>query len=169
VSREQVPSVREGLPVGMQVTLGRRQVPGWIAQDSGDPVNANRLTRRAEDHARAADPALRAMISMRRSNILLTVDPKLAMSLAAGAGQVIRGRSVGRLAASIARQQALAAIANHDQAGFLRQAAHALEDSEAAQRDECSLPSVLAVGWIGPHNGREREEWSTRNALGGRR
>jgi hypothetical protein len=106
------------------------ELGGWIAQDSGDPVNADRLTRRAEDHARAADPALRAMISMRRSNILLSDDPKLAADLAAEAARLIRGRSVGRLAASVARQEALAAITNHDQAGFLRHAAHALDVAE---------------------------------------
>ena len=53
------------------------ELGGWIAQDSGDPVKADQLTRRAEDHLRAADSTLRAMIAMRRSNILLTRDPTL--------------------------------------------------------------------------------------------
>jgi hypothetical protein len=43
----------------------------------------NRLTRRAEDQVRAADPALRAVIAMRRSNILFTGNPIVAVDLAA--------------------------------------------------------------------------------------
>jgi hypothetical protein len=103
------------------------ELGGWIAQDSGDPVKADQLTRRAEDHARAADRTLRATIAMRRSNILLGSDPELAVDLAADAAQFIEGQSVGRLAASIARQQALAAIADHDRASFVRHAARALD------------------------------------------
>jgi hypothetical protein len=64
---------------------------GWIAQDSGDPIKAEQLTVRAEDHLRAADPALRAMIWMRRSNIQLRTDPQLAIELAADAARLIDG------------------------------------------------------------------------------
>ena len=107
---------------GMIAELG-----GWIAQDSGDPIKAEQLTVRAEDHLRAADPVLRAMIWMRRSNIQLRRDPELAVGLAADAARLIDGLSVGRLAASIARQQALAAIANHDRSSFIEHAAYALD------------------------------------------
>jgi hypothetical protein len=107
---------------GMIAELG-----GWIAQDSGDPIRAEQLTVRAEDHLRAADPALRAMIWMRRSNIQLRTDPQLAVELAVDAARLIDGLPVGRLAASIARQRALAAIASHDRSGFIEHAAHALD------------------------------------------
>ena len=110
---------------------GIAELGGWIAQDSGDPVKADQLTRRAEDHLRTADSTLRAMIAMRRSNILLTRDPALAVELAAEAAQLIEGRSVGRLAASIARQQALAAVADHDRSSFMNHAARALDVAHA--------------------------------------
>jgi hypothetical protein len=67
------------------------ELGGWIAQDSGDPIKAEQLTVRAEDHLRAADPALRAMIWMRRSNIQLRTDPQLAIELAADAARLIDG------------------------------------------------------------------------------
>ena len=107
---------------GMIAELG-----GWIAQDSGDPIRAEQLTVRADDHLRSADPSLRAMIWMRRSNIQLRTDPQLAVELAADAARLIDGRAVGRLAASIARQRALAAVANRDRSSFIEHAAHALD------------------------------------------
>ena len=100
---------------------------GWIAQDSGDYITAARLTIRAADHLRAAEPALRAMILMRRSNIVVREDPDPAVDLAASVAQLIEGQSVGRLAASITRQQASAALANHDHVAFREHAAHALD------------------------------------------
>ena len=103
------------------------ELGGWIAQDSGDPIRADQLTVRAEDHLRAADPILRAMVWMRRSNIQLRTDPQLAVELVADAARLIDGRSVGRLAASVARQRALAAIASHDRSGFIEHADHALD------------------------------------------
>jgi hypothetical protein len=58
-------------PVGLRYDVRRAagriaEVGGWIAQDSGDYATAARLTTRAADHLRAAEPALRAMILMRR-------------------------------------------------------------------------------------------------------
>jgi hypothetical protein len=103
------------------------ELGGWIAQDSGEPMKADQLTVRANDHLRAADPALRAMTWMRRSNIQLRTDPQLAVELAGDAALLIDGRSVGRLAASIARQRALAAVANRDRSSFTEHAAHALD------------------------------------------
>jgi hypothetical protein len=132
------------------------ELGGWIAQDSGDPVKAEQLTRRAEDHVRAADPALRAMVLMRRSNIALASDPQLAVELAAEAAQLIDGRSVGRLAASIARQQALAAMADRDRTSFLEHAARALEiaqtepvaDDHAIYATRAYVASEVAAGSI---------------------
>jgi tetratricopeptide (TPR) repeat protein len=132
------------------------ELGGWIAQDSGDPVKADQLTRRAEDHLRAAaDPVLRAMIAMRRSNILLMGDPTLAVDLAGEAAQLIDGRSVGRLRASIARQQALAAMADHDRASFVHHAARALDvaqtepvaDDHAVYATRAYVASEIALGF----------------------
>lgn len=103
------------------------EVAGWIAQDSGDLVNAERFTRNAEDYLRAAGPELRALVLMRRSNIVTPKYPELAVELATEAADLVQGRDVGRLAASIARQQAVAAQAMRDQALFERYAADALD------------------------------------------
>lgn len=100
---------------------------GWIAQDSGDYRTAARHTNRAHDLLRAAEPALQAMVLMRRSNIVVREDPYLAVDLATDAARLIQGRSVGRLAASIARQQALAAVASRDIAAFREHADRALD------------------------------------------
>jgi hypothetical protein len=132
------------------------ELGGWIAQDSGDPVKADQLTRLAEDHLRAADSVLRAMITMRRSNILLTRDPNLAADLAAEAAQLIDGRFVGRLAASIARQQALAAMAAYDRSSFMYHAAHALDvaqtepvaDDHAVYATRAYVASEVALGFM---------------------
>jgi hypothetical protein len=132
------------------------ELGGWIAQDSGDPVKADQLTRRAEDHLRGTDCALRAMIAMRRSNILLGSDPEVAVELAADAARLIEGRSVGRLAASIARQQALAAMADHDRMSFVRDAARALEvahtdpvpDDHAVYATRAYVASDVALGFM---------------------
>jgi hypothetical protein len=132
------------------------ELGGWIAQDSGDRVKADQLTVRADDHLRTADPALRAMVWMRRSNILLARDPDLAVELAADAARLIDGRSVGRLAASIARQQALAAIASRDRSSFVEHAAHALDiawiepvaDDHAVYATRAYVASEIASGFI---------------------
>jgi hypothetical protein len=103
----------------MRRAAGRiAELGGWIAQDSGDPLTALELTTRAEDHLRSAGPALQAAVRMRRSNILLQSDPDLAVELADEAARLVSGIGVGRLAASIARQEALAAAANHDAQSF---------------------------------------------------
>jgi hypothetical protein len=93
---------------------------------------------------------------MRRSNILLASDPGFAVELAADAAQLIEGRSVGRLAASIARQQALAAIANHDRTSFVAHAAHALDvaqtepaaDDHAVYANLAYVAAEVASGFI---------------------
>jgi hypothetical protein len=136
---------------GMIAELG-----GWIAQDSGDPIKAEQLTVRAEDHLRAADPALRAMIWMRRSNIQLRTDPELAVELVADAARLIDGLPVGRLAASIARQRALAAIAIRDRSSFIEHAAHALDiaqtepvaDDHAIYATQPYVAAEIASGFI---------------------
>ncbi len=103
------------------------EVAGWIAQDLGDHAAAEKLTHTAALHLRTAGPAFNAMILMRQSNILTRTNPDLAASLAADAAELIDGHDVGRLAASIARQQALAELANHNQRAFHRHAAAALD------------------------------------------
>ncbi len=132
------------------------ELGGWIAQDGGDSVKALQLTVRAEDHLRAADPALRAMILMRRSNIIVNRNADSAVELAADAARLVDGLPVGRLAASIARQQALAAIANHDRAGFLEHAARAMDlaqiepiaDDHAIYATGAYVASEVAYGFI---------------------
>lgn len=132
------------------------ELGGWIAQDSGDPIKAEQLTVRAEDHLRAADPTLRAMIWMRRSNIQLRTDPELAVELAADAARLIDGRPVGRLGASIARQRALAAAAIRDRSSFVEHAAHALDiaqtepvaDDHAIYATQAYVAAEIASGLI---------------------
>jgi hypothetical protein len=132
------------------------EVAGWIAQDSGDRTNAERLTRNAEDYLRAANPDLRALVLMRRSNIVTADKPELAVELATEAAELIQGRDVGRLAASIARQQALAALAIRDQELFERCAAHALDLARAEPvRDDYGIyatrayvASEIATGYL---------------------
>jgi hypothetical protein len=110
----------------MRRAAGRiAELGGWIAQDSGDQLKALELTSRAEDHLRGADPASQATVLMRRSNIVLQSDPSLAVELADGAARLISGISAGRLTASIARQQALAAAADRDRQRFARLSADA--------------------------------------------
>jgi len=113
------------------------EVAGWIAQDLGDHVAAERLTSKAALHLRSSGQELAAMILMRQSNILSRTSPDLAVSLATEAAELIDGRQVGRLAASVTRQQALAALANHDERAFHHHAAVALElgDIEPAPGD----------------------------------
>jgi hypothetical protein len=153
-----LPNAPSNLRCDVRRAAGRiAELGGWIAQDSGDPVKADLLTRRAEDHLRGADSVLRAMIAMRRSNILLTSDSTLAVELAAEATQLIDGRCVGRLRASIARQQALAAMADHDGSSFMYHAAHALDvaqtepvaDDHAVYATRAYVASEVALGFIG--------------------
>jgi hypothetical protein len=142
------------------------EVGGWIAQDSGDYITAARLTIRAADHLRAAEPDLRAMILMRRSTIVVREDPELAVDLAAGAARLIEGQSVGRLAASITRQQALAALANHDHVAFREHAAHALDladidpvpEDHAVYASGAFVAAEIAAGYLSTgHAGKAAE------------
>jgi hypothetical protein len=139
----------------MRRAAGRiAELGGWIAQDSGDPLTALELTTRAEDHLRSAGPALQAAVRMRRSNILLQSDPDLAVELADEAARLVSGIGVGRLAASIARQEALAAAANHDAQSFARSASRALdiahvepiEDDHAIYASPAYVAAEVALG-----------------------
>ncbi|MGI8761053.1 MAG: hypothetical protein ACR2LF_07135 [Jatrophihabitantaceae bacterium] len=123
------------------------ELGGWIAQDSGDLTTALRLTTRAEDNARAADPALRAMILMRRSNILTSTDPELAVELAADAAALIKPLPTLPLHASIARQQALAALADKDEHAFTEHAWYAAELAHAEPGPD-ELASYISPAYI---------------------
>lgn len=123
------------------------ELGGWIAQDSGDAITAARLTSRAEDNARAADPALRAMILMRRSNILTRSDPELAVELACDAAQVAASLPSSRLHASIARQQALAALAYRDEQRFNEHAWYAAELADADTGPD-ELASYISPAYV---------------------
>jgi hypothetical protein len=148
-------------PTAMRADMRRAagriaELGGWIAQDSGDPLKALELTTRADDHLRSAGPALQAVVRMRRSNILLQSDPDLAVELADEAAQLVNGIAVGRLAGSIARQQALAAAANHDVQSFARSAARALDiayvepvpDDHAIYASPAYVAAEVALGFM---------------------
>ncbi|WP_286154530.1 hypothetical protein [Mycobacterium sp. D16R24] len=93
---------------------------------------------------------------MRRSNIVLQSDPSLAVELADGAARLINGISVGRLAASVARQQVLAAAASHDRQSFTRLSAYALHiaqiepvsDDHAIYASPAYVASEIAAGLL---------------------
>ncbi|MBB5166702.1 hypothetical protein [Mycobacterium sp. AZCC_0083] len=145
---------------------------GWIAQDSGDYATAARLTMRADDHLRAAEPALRAMILMRRANIVVREDPELAVDLAAASAELIQGRTVGRLAASIARQQASAALANHNAPAFREHAARALDladidpipDDHAVYASGAYVAAEIAAGYLATGHAAKAAELLLRHA-----
>lgn len=112
------------------------ELGGWIAQDSGDYLTAERLTARAADNAVTSDAPLRAMILMRRSNIIQRRDPDMALEMACAAASLVENRPASRLHASIARQQALAAVDCRDPSAFLRHADHAADLANAAPGDD---------------------------------
>jgi hypothetical protein len=122
------------------------ELGGWIAQDSGDQVNAERLTSKAEDHAQLADRGVQAMILMRRANILTPGDPRLGTELASRAANLLTGDgNPGRLAASIARQEARAALATHDAKAFREHSWYAAELATAEPaRDELAIYATPA-------------------------
>lgn len=132
------------------------EVAGWIAQDLGDHGAAQTLTHKAFLHLRMAGPEVQAMILMRQSNILAHSDASLAVDLAADAAELIEGRDAGRLAASIARQQALSALHNGDERGFYRYAAAALDlgdiepvaDDRAPYAHAAYVASDIASGYL---------------------
>jgi hypothetical protein len=130
------------LRADMRRAAGRiAELGGWIAQDSGDPHKALELTTRAEDHLRSADPALQAVVRMRRSNIMLQSDPDLAVELADDAARLIR---------------ALAAAANHDLQSFVWHAARALDiaqvepiaDDHAIYASPAYVAAEVALGFM---------------------
>jgi hypothetical protein len=106
------------------------ELGGWIAQDSGDSNAAQRLTARAAEHGRGAAANVRAMILMRRSNVMTDADPDLAVELADDAAALVERASAGRLPASIARQQAIAALSARDEQGFVAHIARAADLAE---------------------------------------
>lgn len=123
------------------------ELGGWIAQDSGDYPTAERLTARASDNAIASDAPLRAMILMRRSNILQRRDHDMAMEMACAAASLIGSRPSSRLHASIARQQALAALACNEPAAFHRYADQAADLAHAAPGDD-PLASYASPAYV---------------------
>jgi hypothetical protein len=123
-----IPAAPHSLKAQVRQAAGTiAEVAGWIAQDLGDHSAAERLTGNAALHLRSSGPELTAMILMRQSNILSRSNAALAVELAYDAAELINGRHVGRLAASVTRQRALAMLANHDERAFHRHAAEALD------------------------------------------
>lgn len=132
------------------------EVAGWIAQDLGDHTAAEQLTNNAALHLRSAAPEVIAMIRMRQSNVLGRNNPNLAVDLITEAAELVDRRDAGRLTASIARQQALAELANNDKRGFRHHAAAALElgdivpnpDDRAIYAHPAYVASEIASGYL---------------------
>jgi len=107
---------------------------GWIAQDSGDTALALHHTVEALGHLEVqnhVDPALKAMLMMRRSNIITTSDPRTAMEYAEVAAELAESVPTGRLHASIGRQQALAALEAGEERAFNEHVVYALDLAQA--------------------------------------
>lgn len=87
------------------------------------------------------------MILMRRSNIVMRQDPDLAIELAADAAAMAQTLPSSRLHASIARQQALAALAARDHQAF---AEHAFYAADLAQADaiDGDLAAYATAGYV---------------------
>lgn len=107
---------------------------GWIAQDSGDTALALHHTVEALGHLDVlnhVDPALKAMLMMRRSNIITASDPRTAMEYAEFAAELAESVPTGRLHASIGRQQAVAALAAGEERAFNEHVVYALDLAQA--------------------------------------
>lgn len=107
---------------------------GWIAQDSGDFAVALHLTDQAMAHLELLDdvePGLKAMVMMRRSNIVTASDPRTAIEYAEAAAHLAELVPTGRLHAAIGRQQALAALAAGEERTFNEHLAYALDLAQA--------------------------------------
>lgn len=108
---------------------------GRIAQDSGDLAAALHHTDEALGHLDLLDhqpePGLRAMVMMRRSNIITTSEPRTAMEYAEVAAHLAESVPIGRLHAAIGRQQALAALAAGEERTFNEHLAYALDLAQA--------------------------------------
>lgn len=123
---------------------------GWIAQDSGDARLALTLTDEALSHLNVVnhvDPAFKAMLMMRRSNILTTSDPRTAMECAEVAAQLAEHLPTGRLHAAIGRQQALAVLAAGEERAFNEHVAYAL-DLAQADRTTDDLAAYATRGYV---------------------
>jgi hypothetical protein len=112
---------------------------GWIAQDSGYTALALHHTVEALGHLDVlnhSDPGLKAMLMMRRSNIITTSDPRTALEYAEVAAELAESVPTGRLHASIGRQQALAALAAGEERAFNEHVAYALELAQADKAED---------------------------------
>lgn len=117
------------------------ELGGWIAQDLGNIDEARSLTNLAQIYAEVCDdPAIQAMVLMRRANIETVGDPHLAATLCRRAEAAARSITPGRLHATIARQQAHAAAAMADHDSFVRYAAQAADYSQADADDSLLTP-----------------------------
>jgi len=128
------------------------ELAGWLAQDSGDTRQADVFTAQALDHIHLvedADPALVAMLFMRRSNILASSDPRTAVEFAERAARIASHLPTSRLHASIARQQAISALANSDAEGFLEHAAYAADLAEDQATTDPALGDLAAYATPG--------------------
>lgn len=123
---------------------------GWIAQDSGDARLALTLTDEALSHLNVVnhvDLAFKAMLMMRRSNIVTASDPRTAVECADVAAQLAEHLPTGRLHAAIGRQQAFAVLAAGEERAFNEHAAYAL-DLAQADRTADDLAAYATRGYV---------------------
>lgn len=123
---------------------------GWLAQDSGNAPQALHHTAEALAHLdllNGSNPGIRAMLMMRRSNILTGTDPQTAAEYAEAAAQIASTLPSGRLHASIARQQALAALATGEERAFGEHVAYAL-DLAQAERSPNDLAAYATTAYV---------------------
>lgn len=112
-----------------RVAASYAELCGWIAQDSGDFAVSLHLTDQAMTHVELRDDVesgLKAMVMMRRSNIVTAIDPRTAMENAEAAADLAGPLPTSRLHAAIGRQQALAALAAGEERSFNEHLAYAL-------------------------------------------
>ena len=122
---------------------------GWIAQESGDLALADSATREAVDHLElvGGEPGLRAMLLMRRSNVLTATQPRTATEFAEAAATLAAGIPTARLHGAIARQHALAAFAVRDESAFKRHVEIAY-DLASAEPDDNDLAKYASPAYI---------------------
>jgi transcriptional regulator with XRE-family HTH domain len=128
-----VPIAPERLSAPVHALAARvAELAGWIAQECGELGLAKGLSVLADDYAQGAgEPALQAMIHMRRANIVCSADPRTARDLLGRAAGLVGLVPPGRLHAAIARQQAHVCALLGERPAFERFSAAALDYSQA--------------------------------------
>jgi len=117
---------------------------GWLFQDAGSLVDAERWTNRAFDYAHeCGDPRLTSYLLMRKSNIATDQgDVARASGLAGAAALDGQGRFSPRHRAVVLRQQAIAQALAHDRAACARTLAAAADAAATGTALDPSNPDL---------------------------